>query len=282
MDSNMNMPDPQDDAPNPMSGFADPALWQSWFKMPEMTGSMVAANPLAGIFKDAGVTLPPAALETIRNDYLQKAAGLWQDFLTGQQPALHDRRFSSTQWLSNPLSAFSAASYLLNSEFLMAMADAVEAPSRERQKIRFAVQQMVDAMSPANFLATNPEAQHKLIETKGESLTQGIANMLADMQKGRISQSDESAFEVGRNVATTPGQVVFENLLANPEGHSTPRTEYEGTSVPEVTDATLPVLLDAHFLCKRFLLRQGGNRVLVIERGMIPNSTGFDICFTGS
>jgi polyhydroxyalkanoate synthase len=213
MDANMNMPDPQADAPNPMSGFADPAMWESWFKMPEMTGNMVPAIPLAGIFTDAGVTLPPASLETIRNDYLQKAAGLWQDFLTGQQPALHDRRFSSTEWLANPLSAFSAASYLLNSEFLMAMADAVEAPSRERQKIRFAVQQMVDAMSPANFLATNPEAQHKLIETKGESLTQGITNMLADMQKGRISQSDESAFEVGRNVATTPGQVVFENEL---------------------------------------------------------------------
>jgi polyhydroxyalkanoate synthase len=213
MDSKMNMPDPQAAATNPRSGFADPAMWQAWLKMPEMNGGLVPANPLAGIFSDAGVTLPPTALEPIRNDYLQKAAGLWQDFLTGKQPTLHDRRFASTEWLLNPLSAFSAASYLLNSEFLMAMADAVEAPTRERQKIRFAVQQMVDAMSPANFLATNPEAQHKLIETKGESLTQGIVNMLADLQKGRISQSDESAFEVGRNVATTPGQVVFENEL---------------------------------------------------------------------
>jgi polyhydroxyalkanoate synthase len=84
---------------------------------------------------------------------------------------------------------------------------------RDKQKIRFAVQQMVDALSPANFLATNPEAQQKLIETKGESLTKGLQNMLADMQKGRISQSDESAFEVGRNVGTTPGTVVFENEL---------------------------------------------------------------------
>ena len=207
----MNMPDSQAPAANPLSAFADPALWQAW--MPQMGAALTPANPLAGVFSDAGVNLAPAAIESIRTDYLNKAAGLWQDFLAGKQPNLHDRRFSSTEWLSNPLSAFSAASYLLNSEFLMAMADAVEAPARERQKIRFAVQQMVDAMSPANFLATNPEAQHKLIETKGESLTQGITNMLEDMRKGRISQSDESAFEVGRNVATTPGHVVFENEL---------------------------------------------------------------------
>jgi polyhydroxyalkanoate synthase len=93
------------------------------------------------------------------------------------------------------------------------MADSVEAPPRELQKIRFAVQQMVDAMSPANFLATNPEAQAQLIETKGESLAKGLSNMLGDMQKGRISLSDESAFEVGRNVATAPGEVIFENPL---------------------------------------------------------------------
>jgi polyhydroxyalkanoate synthase len=111
------------------------------------------------------------------------------------------------------MSAFSAASYLLNAEFLMAMAEAVEAPARDKQKIRFAVQQIVDALSPANFWATNPEAQQKLIDTKGESLTKGLQNMLADMQKGRISQSDESAFEVGRNVGVTPGTVVFENEL---------------------------------------------------------------------
>jgi polyhydroxyalkanoate synthase len=117
------------------------------------------------------------------------------------------------EWSANPMSAFSVASYLLNSEFLLAMAEAVDVAPREKHKIRFAVQQIVDALSPANFLATNPEAQQKIIETKGESLTKGLQNMLADLQKGRISQSDESAFEVGRNVGVTPGTVVFENEL---------------------------------------------------------------------
>jgi polyhydroxyalkanoate synthase len=208
MDANMNMPDPQAMAAAWMNQFTDPSAWQAIFKSPALE-----ASPVAAMFTDAGAMLKPEKLEALRADYLAKAAVLWQDFLASKTPVLKDRRFSAPEWTANPMSAFSAASYLLNAEFLSAMADAVEATPKEQQKIRFAVQQMVDAMSPANFLATNPEAQQKLIETKGESLTKGLTNMLADMQKGRISLSDESAFEVGRNVATTPGQVVFENEL---------------------------------------------------------------------
>ena len=214
----MNNPDPQAMVSGWMSQFADPALlqsWQSWMKLPESAAVPMAAgaNPLAAMLGDVDAKIDPAALETIKNDYLQKVAALWQDMATMKTPALPDRRFSAPEWAANPLSAFSAAAYLVNSYFLTAMADAVDAAPREKQKIRFAVQQLVDAMSPANFLATNPEAHQKLIETKGESLTKGLTNMLSDMQKGRISLSDESAFEVGRNVATTPGQVVFENAL---------------------------------------------------------------------
>ncbi len=204
----MNMPDPQAMASAWMTQFANPQGWQSWFQMPEQS-----ANPLASMMKDAGVSIKPEKLDELRASYLQKAGALWQDFIASRKPVLSDKRFAAPEWQSNPLTAYHAASYLLNAEFLGALADAVDAPPREQQKIRFAVQQMVDAMSPANFLATNPEAQQKLIDTKGESLTKGLGNMLADMQKGRISQSDESAFEVGRNVATAPGQVVFENEL---------------------------------------------------------------------
>jgi polyhydroxyalkanoate synthase len=171
------------------------------------------AAPVMRMLGDLGAGLPQARMDALRNDYLQKAMRLWQDVMTGKSLEIKDKRFSAPEWTANPMSAFSAASYLLNSEFLMAMADAVEAPGRDKQKIRFAVQQIVDALSPANFLATNPEAQQKIIDTKGESLTKGLQNMLADMQKGRISQSDESAFEVGRNVGVMPGTVVFENEL---------------------------------------------------------------------
>ncbi|MDL2353643.1 MAG: class I poly(R)-hydroxyalkanoic acid synthase [Pseudomonadota bacterium] len=204
----MNKPDPQAMASAWASQFADPASWQPWMQLQQPVG-----NPLDGILKEAGAHISPTALDAIKNDYLQKAAALWQDMAAMKTPELKDRRFAAPEWHANPLSAFSAASYLLNAHFLTAMAEAVEAAPREKQKICFAVQQVVDAMSPANFLATNPEAQQTLLDTKGESLTRGLTNMLADMQKGRISLSDESAFEVGRNVATTAGEVVYENDL---------------------------------------------------------------------
>ena len=205
----MNTSDPQATLSAWMSQYNDPATWQSWFKIvPE-----VADNPIAGILKDAGAKLDPAAVNKLQVEYTEQISTLWQDFLNAKQPTIADRRFAAPAWHTNALSAFNAASYLVNARFLTALADAVEAPSRVKQKIAFAVQQMIDAMSPANFLATNPEAQQKIVDSKGESLRHGIANLLGDMQKGRISLSDESAFEVGRNVATTEGSVVFENAL---------------------------------------------------------------------
>ncbi|MFD2367257.1 class I poly(R)-hydroxyalkanoic acid synthase [Pseudoduganella sp. GCM10020061] len=191
-----------------MQQFADPSTWQPWLKLPQ-----AGAAPFGGMLKELNAGIDPAALDAIRAEYMQKAAALWQDFIASKTPELKDKRFAAPEWAENPVSAFSAASYLLNAEFMTRMVDAVQAAPRDKQKIRFAVSQMVDAMSPANFLATNPEAQKKMLETNGESLAKGLQNMLADLQKGRISQSDESAFEVGRNVATTPGKVVFENEL---------------------------------------------------------------------
>lgn len=165
----------------------------------------------AHAMNDLGVAVDPAAMAQLQNDYVKEMNALWQDMLSSKAPEVSDRRFAAPEWKSNPLHAFSAAAYLLNARFLMAMVDATEAAPKAKRKIRFAVQQLIDAMSPANFLVTNPEAQQRIIETQGESLTRGIANMLDDLRKGHISQSDESAFEIGKNVATTPGAVVFEN-----------------------------------------------------------------------
>ncbi len=195
-------------SPDWMQQFIDPQAWQTWLQQQQ-----IDSNPLAATIGELGASVDPATLAQLQNDYIQQMSALWQDALAAKVAPIADRRFTAPEWQSNPMHAFNAAAYLLNARFLMAMADAVQAAPRAKQKIRFAVQQLVDAMSPANFLVTNPEAQQKVIETQGESLARGIMLMLSDMQKGRISQSDEKAFEVGRNVATTEGAVVFENEL---------------------------------------------------------------------
>ncbi|KIF82622.1 class I poly(R)-hydroxyalkanoic acid synthase [Noviherbaspirillum autotrophicum] len=203
----MNMFTPQTDFAPWMPKF-DPNVWQSWLKTQQ-----IDTKPITATMKEFGATIDPSTVVQLQNDYMQQLSSLWQEMLSSKTPAIADRRFAGPEWQSNPMFAFNAATYLLNSRFLMAMANAVEATPRAKQKIRFAVQQLVDAMSPANFLATNPEVQQKLIETKGESLMKGISHMIEDLQKGHISQSDESAFEVGRNVANTEGAVVFENAF---------------------------------------------------------------------
>jgi polyhydroxyalkanoate synthase len=180
---------------------------------PQAFANWMQSNPMAAMMQDVGVHIKPEAMEALKQSYLQDFGALWQDLLSGKTPAVSDRRFNSAAWQGNPMTAFNAAAYLLNAKFLNAMVETVDVTPQQKQKIRFGVQQIIDAMSPANFLATNPEAQQKLIETKGESLTRGLANMLGDMGKGHISLSDESAFEVGRNLAITEGTVVYENPL---------------------------------------------------------------------
>ncbi|MFZ6644172.1 class I poly(R)-hydroxyalkanoic acid synthase [Undibacterium sp. TJN25] len=192
-----------------MSQLSNQGQLQDWMK----PATAFTDGSIMETLKEVGAQISPAAMSKLQSEYMQEFGKLWQDFIVSKVPDFTDRRFASPDWHNHAMHAYSAASYLLNTRFLMAMAEAVEAPEKTRQKIRFAVQQMTDAMSPANFLVTNPEAQAKLIESKGESLAKGISQMLADMQKGRISQTDESAFEVGRNVATSEGTVIFENKL---------------------------------------------------------------------
>jgi polyhydroxyalkanoate synthase len=124
-----------------------------------------------------------------------------------------DRRFSSAEWQRSPWFDYLRQSYLINSRFLSDSIEALEAEPRAKERLRFIARQVSDAMSPANFAATNPEALKLALDTKGESLTQGIRQLIEDVHKGRISTTDESVFEVGKNLAVTEGAVVFENEL---------------------------------------------------------------------
>jgi polyhydroxyalkanoate synthase subunit PhaC len=154
----------------------------------------------------------PEKLQELQQQYLKDATNLWTEGMQGA-PKANDKRFSSEAWSANPVAAFTASAYLLNARALASMADAVQTDPKTRARIRFAVEQITAAASPSNFLAFNAEAQKKAIETKGESIAKGVQNLLHDMRQGHVSMTDESVFEVGKNVATTEGAVVFENEL---------------------------------------------------------------------
>jgi len=157
--------------------------------------------------------IPPERLSAIQMDYLKRLSEVLGSEAGAQKTAAQDRRFAAGEWQRSSPYSMMAALYVLNSQTLMSMAEAVHADTKTRNKIKFLAQHWLDAASPSNYLATNPEAQKKLFDSKGESLRKGIDNLMADMQKGRISQSDESGFELGRNLAITPGAVVFQNAL---------------------------------------------------------------------
>ena len=124
-----------------------------------------------------------------------------------------DRRFKDDAWHDQPFYRLLKQSYLLGSKQLHDLVDNAQVDDKTKLQMRFYTRQFVDAMSPANFPATNPEVIRKAIETRSASLTDGMRNLIDDLQKGRITRVDETAFEVGRNLAVTPGSVIFENDL---------------------------------------------------------------------
>ena len=187
---------------------------QGWMRLFE--GAQAAGSPASWLAANASGDTRAAALQA---RYLEQQARLWNAFLSGKpgaplaEPDPADRRFAAREWKTNPYYDYVKQSYLLNARFLTELTDAVNLEGQAKDRLRFAVRQWIDATCPANFAATNPEAMRQAIETKGESLTRGIANLVADAQKGRLSQTDEASFEVGRNLATSPGHVVYENEL---------------------------------------------------------------------
>ncbi|MDP4590664.1 MAG: class I poly(R)-hydroxyalkanoic acid synthase [Burkholderiaceae bacterium] len=148
---------------------------------------------------------------TIQNEFMAEWQKLSQSAAHGKVPPVADRRFKAEAWGSSPMHLMMAHLYLLSGEAMQKMVDVVQAPPAVKEKLKFSVMQWVDAMSPANYLATNPEAQKALIDSGGETMRAGMENFMKDLKKGRISHSDESKFEVGVSLANTAGQVVFKN-----------------------------------------------------------------------
>ena len=189
--------------------------WQSdwmgdWARAMQSLQQGDAPNPLPPAMPV--LRFAPEKLRELQDEYMKEATALWNRSLQAP-PELKDRRFKNEAWARNPVAAWTAALYLLNARTLMALADAAEGDAKSKARLRFATEQWIAAAAPSNFLAFNAEAQQKALQTQGQSLAQGLANMVRDIQQGHMSMTDESQFEVGRNVATTEGAVVFENEL---------------------------------------------------------------------
>jgi len=178
----------------------------------EVTAGAAIQKPLVS----AGAT-DASRMAELQTRYLRQHAALMQSTMEGQHgqaaPDRTDRRFSSPEWRSDPWFDYLRRSYLINTQFLTDWVEALNADARVKERLRFIARQVADAMSPANFAATNPEALRLALDTKGESLTRGVRQLIEDVHKGRISTTDESRFEIGRNVAVTEGAVVFQNEL---------------------------------------------------------------------
>ena len=180
-------------------------LTQGWMRV---LGSVSAAPAIPGLSSNS----------SLQSAYLEKQSRLWNALLAGSRETVAsvppgDRRFSHRAWREDPYYDYLKQSYLLAARYLEDLVEQATLGPAERERTRFAVRHWVDALCPVNFAATNPAALEQARDTGGESLARGLANLMADAQRGRIRQTDEAAFEVGRNLGVTPGRVVLENEL---------------------------------------------------------------------
>ena len=232
----MTSPRPSDDA----QGYLESLMRAGQDAMKQFDDTLVS---VAGVgTKDHGTSsgqfFPFSLFADLQREYFRQLWRFWnsvflQNFAGGAHSdvalARSDKRFKDEAWQEMPYYDLLKQSYLLGSRQLHEFVDRAQVDDKTKLQLRFYARQFIDAMSPSNFPATNPEVIRKAIETRSVSLTDGIQNFIDDLQKGRITRVDESAFEVGRNLAITPGSVVFENELIQliqytPQTHEVQKT----------------------------------------------------------
>lgn len=169
----------------------------------------------------------PHLLLTSQMDLMQKQMQLWQNtalkFAGGEsvdvvEPDPSDRRFKDKEWSTNPIFSFIKQFYLLQSETVIDMINSIDGVSdSSKEKVQFLLRQYLNALSPSNFATTNPEVIRKTLETGGGNLVKGLQQLAEDLDASygglNVTMSDKQAFSVGNNLATTEGQVVFQNDL---------------------------------------------------------------------
>ncbi|HEX3096922.1 MAG TPA: class I poly(R)-hydroxyalkanoic acid synthase [Usitatibacter sp.] len=179
--------------PQVMAGFAD--AYRAWLE---------------------SLSAKPETMLDLQNRYMQEQFKVWASAFDPEapaRPAVEDKRFAAQEWDELPVFRYFRDSYLLTARMMMEAVDQASLDAATQQRMRFFMKQYLDAAAPSNYLFTNPEALKAALESKGETLQEGLKNLLADLEKGHISMTDEGAFEVGKNIAVSKGAVVWENGL---------------------------------------------------------------------
>ena len=227
----------------------------------------------------AAPAVDPQAMTALQKQFMDQQMSLWQAVLAKQKgeeqgfkvtPEPGDRRFSAPEWRDSPIYDYLHQAYLLNTQYLKQIVEVVPAnDEKSKNRMRFLARQVADAMAPSNFAATNPEFIQRALETEGQSITDGINNLLKDFEKGRISMTDESVFEVGKNIANTEGAVVFENEVMQLIQYA-PLTPKVGTRpllvVPPCINKFYIMDLQPDNSLVRFMVEQGNTVFLVSWR----------------
>ncbi|SDR53411.1 polyhydroxyalkanoate synthase [Rhizobiales bacterium GAS191] len=188
-------------------GMSDPASVGSAFI--ELTTKMMA---------------DPSAVAHAQIDLWNENLALWQQMtgrffgLTEAQDQRSDRRFKNPEWTKNAVFDYIKQSYLISSKAILSSVHGVKGlDQNSARKVDFYSRQFVDAISPSNFVATNPEVLRTTLESGGENLVNGLANLLEDIERGKgrlsIKMTDMEAFRLGENLATTPGKVIYQNEM---------------------------------------------------------------------
>ena len=202
-------------------------MWADF--MVEKTGGDQATNPLDPaqwmLMTQGWARSAPAAFEPAQK-LMNESMELWQGVLgtvmgqvTGKKEEARDlprkdRRFADPAWQQHPAYALLHQTYLMLADYFVRAAKDVEGvPDDKRAQLKFATQALVEAMSPDNFIATNPVVLKRTIETGGQNLVKGLEHLISDLKRGQLTHTDADAFTLGGNLAATPGKVVYETPL---------------------------------------------------------------------
>lgn len=218
----------------------------------------------------------PDRLAAIQTEFNESWQQLLADAQGGRLAAPSDRRFSSAAWQGSPTSLMAAHAYLIGARTLEQMVDAADMDDHARKRLRFSVMQWIEAASPSNFFASNPEAHRALVDSAGQSFQSGVANLLRDIEQGRITQTDDTGFKLGGNIAATPGDVIHENRLMQVIRYQpqTPRVYKRPLLlVPPCINKFYILDLQAENSFVRHAVEQGFSVFLVSWRNPLPTDT---------